>query len=631
MSEEAEQQEPEDEEQPSPGRIILQASDDESVLEALFDEQEPPCEITHDWLRAQFEEPRWRSFLPNDEGIAKALQYYQHKQFETPVVIGKRRPAEVILKHDDVKCCVVAKLRPAHGETPFDVSTIKSELKELNCHKYFVFDEAIQELTYAIGENSEKTEFIIAEKRAAEMTIEVSEDHMQAYLTIVPPCGGELLNQPTIMAKLKAEKVVKGIRKQQLDDIFTWLTRQNQHGPTSWLIARGREPAVGEETKFTCLVPDTPHRLPKIDEDGKIDFREVGIIPHAHAGQELMYRTPPTFGEPGYDVYGKVLPGIEGEQIEFASGLRGTAISQHDENVLVATEGGMPVVIPQGVNIEPLYAVPVVNYATGNIEFDGNVKVDGDIATGMAVRCSGDLYVGGTVESANLRVGGDIIVTEGIVGIMPKYNSENPLNKQSDWRAVIECGGSVTAEFISNAKVIAAVDIVSKKAIRNSYTQAGQRMAVGASSSGQGTIIGGIAKAMIEIQTENVSAVSNTATRLEVGVKSAVRERQRTLRDQLDNRRAELSELILQEKDEETVQHLENLKQTIDKLEIQISSLNNKDEKTRPNIKVGNRIYGGSTLAIEGIPQFYRQRAVGGEFILKNAEVSRVAAEIRRK
>ena len=82
--------------------------------------------------------------------------------------------------------------------------------------------------------------------------------------------------------------------------------------------------------------------------------------------------------------------------------------------------------------------------ASGNIQFDGSVVIQGDVAKGMSVKATGDIEVAGIVEMASLEAGGNITVKSGVIGA---------LGKKDVAPQVIKCGQTFQAGYTQNVRI----------------------------------------------------------------------------------------------------------------------------------------------------------------------------------
>ena len=92
------------------------------------------------------------------------------------------------------------------------------------------------------------------------------------------------------------------------------------------------------------------------------------------------------------------------------------------------------------VFVSNIYEVEDVDASTGDINYDGNVLVKGNVRSGYTIIAKGNIEVNGVIEGAVLRTDGDILLKRGIQGM---------------GKADVECEGNLVAKFIENARVVA--------------------------------------------------------------------------------------------------------------------------------------------------------------------------------
>jgi hypothetical protein len=195
-------------------------------------------------------------------------------------------------------------------------------------------------------------------------------------------------------------------------------------------VARGSVVTGGVNGRIEILVPDAS------GTDGHILVK---------AGSLLARRVPPVPGVDGMDVFGNPLPAPQVADIELHGGA-GTVVMSDDPDVMVAEYDGVFERDSQGViAVRPYREIAGdVGNDTGNVEFDGSLKVTGAVRAGFKVDVTGSLEVMGPVEDAVINCGGDLLMHDGARGV-------NGL--------VIECGGNVWAGCIERAKLDATGDV----------------------------------------------------------------------------------------------------------------------------------------------------------------------------
>ena len=121
------------------------------------------------------------------------------------------------------------------------------------------------------------------------------------------------------------------------------------------------------------------------NEDDRVDLRDLGSLLLVNPGTALMRRTPAKPGKDGMDVLGKPIAADPVVDMPFAVDLSGVAADPNDPNRLLAVIAGSPRVLPNGVSVSPVVDVEAVDLHSGNVTFDGSLRVSGDIRTGMSV------------------------------------------------------------------------------------------------------------------------------------------------------------------------------------------------------------------------------------------------------
>jgi uncharacterized protein (DUF342 family) len=267
-------------------------------------------------------------------------------------------------------------------------------------------------------------------------------------------------------------------------------------------------------------------RCPHLDDDSSIiDYRDLGGIVNVKPGDPLMRRIPAEEGAPGENVKGEPVSGIPGNDVRFAAELSGAELSRDDSDLLIAAIGGQPVIVSNGVIVEPTVKIKNVDMSTGNIAFEGTIIVSGDIASGMEVKASGDIMIGGMVEAAVLDAKGDVEVKGGL--IFTKVHAE----------------GSITARFAEKAHLHAAGNIALRELAMQSELKAGGQIVVGEQGMKMGHIIGGVSRATTLVHAMVLGSSAGVTTRIEVGVDPDAKEKLSKVRLQLEKKRKESEEV----------------------------------------------------------------------------------------
>ena len=354
-------------------------------------------------------------------------------------------------------------------------------------------------------------------------TIKISSDAMSAELTISPPAnGGVPLTMGDIRTALGSFHVVNGIDQALIEA----LASMPQYGK-AYIIAKGETAVDGSPALLDYKVNLSRDLRPKENPDGTVDYKDLGLIQNVHENEVLCSKTPASNGIPGFTVTGTVLNPKPGKDVALPLG-KNTVMSEDQLELLAACDGQVDLI---GGKLQVLNTYTVngdVDNATGNINFVGNLTIQGNVRSGFSVQADGNIIVNGSVEDATVIAGGNIVLKEGIHG------------SGVDSQRIVQAGGSIKAKYIQNGNVRAGGDIESTF-IQHSFIQCNTSInVVGA----KGRLTGGRVVARNSINVAFAGGrTSVVPTTLEVGNDPAVIERHRQLTRQMENVTNQMSAL----------------------------------------------------------------------------------------
>jgi len=182
---------------------------------------------------------------------------------------------------------------------------------------------------------------------------------------------------------------------------------------------------------------------PIINEDGSADYKNSLKLAIVDEGQLIGKHIDPTTGEFGYNVYFKMVSPKPGK---VCPQLRGRGIIFDPETKEYSAEyAGHIVENGKSYKIEKLYRVNGdLDIEVGNIDFNGDVEVTGDMRSGFTIRADGDVFVGGHVGACNIISKKNVTIRKGI---------------QGRDKCVIIADGDVACKFVERAKIIAGGNI----------------------------------------------------------------------------------------------------------------------------------------------------------------------------
>ncbi len=312
-------------------------------------------------------------------------------------------------------------------------------------------------------------------------------------------------------AALERAGVVAGVDEAALARIAETPLRRPE------VVARGQPPARGEDAKleyafdsikvepppaegslFEAPVAKSPLKVPpKALEGGRVDYRELGEVPTVQPGTVLVKKSLPKPGQDGYSITGEVLVSEAGDDIDLSKIAGQNTEVSGDGLELRATIIGQPTRVGDKIAVMPLHIIDGdVDFRTGNVVFDGNVMVRGDVRPGFRIRTTGTLQVMGVAEACILEAGGNIEVAGGIVG-------------QS--KSTVRAGGYVRVAFINAANVRATGTVAVDSEILHSTITSDDWVKV------NGRIVGGQIRAKRGVATRVLGATTGTPTRVQTG------------------------------------------------------------------------------------------------------------------
>ncbi len=415
---------------------------------------------------------------------------------------------------------VVIQIYPPEGDgKPADVKEAKEYLEKKG---YSEFD--FGELKRMMSPGQGLQQLFVGEWNGYEenemMKMTVSGDKMLVFCRFYPPSGrGKLMTADDIVGELESKRVFIGV---DYDEIQRFVN--DRQYCTNYIVARGVPPVNGKDAKVEYFFNTNLNLRPKRNEDGTVNYHELNTISHVEAGQLLakLHREVP--GKPGKDVFGAPIQGRPAKPAKLEYG-NNISISE-DQTEIYSDVTGHASLVNRKVFVADVFEVPAdVDNATGDVVYDGNVTVKGNVKSGFSVRAKGDIVIDGVVEAAFLYAGGQVIVKRGINGM---------------GKGKIEAKGNVITKFIENSTVIAG-GFLETGSILHSRVSAATDIRV---SGKRGFVNGGVIRAgsLVEAQTIG-SAMGGALTKIEVGVDPEVKERYNTLEESIAALQKEISQL----------------------------------------------------------------------------------------
>lgn len=332
-----------------------------------------------------------------------------------------------------------------------------------------------------------------ADVEARDFAVRVSEDGVEAYLSLYPTDEKQTYTIQELEDILEKKGICEGIDKDALRSLV-----ENKSYYAEYLVARGTSAQDGQDGVFEFLFNRMPDNKPKILPDGTVDYGNLKDLPVVEAGAELVRYQSAVAGINGTDVYGKPLVAKIGRELPVLKG-KGFVISE-DKRLYTASITGKVEYENDRLMVSNMLTIDGdVTIITGNIQFSGDVFVKGSVFIGMTIQAKGSITVNGHVEGAQLIAGKDVILKSGMQGA---------------GKGEVRAGGEVSGKFFEQATIYARGSIRAN-AILNCHIMSEQEILV---SGKKGVIVGGSVSAVQKIEATMVGNVSEVKTRINLGV-----------------------------------------------------------------------------------------------------------------
>lgn len=342
-------------------------------------------------------------------------------------------------------------------------------------------------------EKLEKLEQLRKSSKNEEVVFEVSRDKMTLYAMFHEPLGtGRHMNFKEFCKKIKEDYGLSSVKFTELKPIF-----EGRKFKERTLIGTGIHPVRGKDGQIIYHFDTNNVPKVKILENGKADWFDRGIVHNVHKDQLLVSITEGEDGIPGRDIYGNIIPPVDGKTPAMPKSVN-TYLSD-DSMQMYAAKNGRVVLRGKEILVDDKIVVPNIDNESGNIIFAGDIHVKGDVLSNFTIEAEGNIIVEGIIEGATVIAGGNVEFKRGINGSGKGY---------------VKCGGSFRASFVESSEIVAGEDIIADSVI-NSTLMAGNKIVV---EGKKGLLVGGEAKARNSIYAENAGNDFFVRTLLEVGV-----------------------------------------------------------------------------------------------------------------
>ncbi len=325
--------------------------------------------------------------------------------------------------------------------------------------------------------------------------LRISETRMEAFLTLY-----RRFSMKELLELLKENEIVYGIKEKALEELA-----QGNLNYEEVFVAQGVAKKDGRDGYFEYHFNPEPETKPIILQDGSVDYNVLGKMELVTKGQLLVTYHAVLPAVVGRDVQGNIMEAYEGKELPPLQCKR-CEMDEKGFQYYASTEGNVTL---EGrcLTVTPIYAIDGnLDAATGDVDFHGDVLVQGNVFAGVTLKTTGTITVNGHVETAHLYAGKDVILKNGM---------------QGSGNGVIRAGRNVMARFLEQTQVYAGNE-VNTGAILNCEVESGQSVVI---AGNRGTIIGGSVTAVEQITAASIGNRAGVTTQLVIGLDCEFKEK----------------------------------------------------------------------------------------------------------
>ena len=237
------------------------------------------------------------------------------------------------------------------------------------------------------------------------INISLSPDEMEAYLQIDKKNVPGRIN---IIIALTDKGIKNGIDFEMVDAVS-----KGEIDQSSVIIAKGTPCIDGKDGWYEFYFQTKSDNYEELLEQDKIKFSQIEWFEIVNKDQQLAYYHKSIPGKDGTTVTGKKVYAKRCKELPLLSG---TGIKKQKDNVTyIANQNGVIMLDGYTLKVTPLLKLKGVAAST-EINFTGNIIIEGNVKSGAKIHATEDVLIKGTVESAQINTEGNLILQKEFIG-----------------------------------------------------------------------------------------------------------------------------------------------------------------------------------------------------------------------
>jgi len=323
--------------------------------------------------------------------------------------------------------------------------------------------------------------------------LKIPDNRLECRCSYVPHEQGSMMTRDELTAFLKQYNVREGIDQQAFDDFVVKAAAGMQQ--VDVLLASGTPPVTGEDEYISITVNSSAEVSDSNEILTDLDMHIVQTFINVSTDDEIGRIVPAGPGTPGRNIMGQQIPPQPGKTLNLTIGKN--IRTEENGTLLIAAATGRFCQSTGEISVEEEYVVKGdVNFRIGSINFKGVVEVRGDVLDNFDVTASKGLKVTGNIGVCSIVSDGDITFC----------------GMDGQEKGTIVCGGTLRANFIHDAVVECAGDVIVGVEIHNCTIKTLGRIIVD-----KGALSGGSYIAQGGIEAKKLGSASSQHTKLHAG------------------------------------------------------------------------------------------------------------------
>ena len=262
-------------------------------------------------------------------------------------------------------------------------------------------------------------------------------------------------------------------------------------------LIKGNRPEEGKDSRLVILRNDSGGE----EKGGAVDYRNICHIHTAGEGEVIAVKVIPIPGKDGLDIYGKKYPVRQGQdqEVRYGENIR----QEEGDGVIryIAEVTGVVAIKDNVITLDEAMVIEGdVDYSTGNVRYEKNVHVKGDVRSGFSVSCRGDLLIeGGVEEKVRVDCLGSVKIGKGVIGRSTS----------------VQVGGDLVCGFIERSHILCRGDLTVERNILGGQISCVGNLAVtgkGLSGKKNGALSGAVCRCYRSMSVLSLGAEANRTT-----------------------------------------------------------------------------------------------------------------------